>query len=728
MGQTASRDGSAGVLAHEDTSSTPTSASQSSSSGVTTASTSPGSMTLDGHTHPSPTSSVLTASQDERDVRAEAGPSSKPYSDTPEHSDHAANASRPMLSSRPSFFRRRKHSKISIDSLPTQEQPRMRKRFLRSVSSPPEVINDSTDTALTASHIDAAAPPKRGLLSRMRARRLASSPSVTSLSHIEPTGTSSQPTHRRSSVSHPNIPALRTEITPSQLQKEANPSVAPADSEPLEPAEPPDDVSAAVRTPMNDATYPMTPPPESDVLLAERERVRSLIEAALHARPLPAPHDESQPAILEGDDGTATAASSIDAGGLDLATFLAARLALPPSTPSSESGGDVQMVDADMMSARAEAVNPQSANVPTTAVPVASASTTALQDPQTALSAPIPRRILVQGIVARAEPRPSTAVATDVASSSGPSAEGMNEQPTRPIDEQATSTATTRANTSSADAIQRHEEVDTTWSDAVNELLNMRPDDDHTSRAAAQADDTDLENVTHQAVLIGRLLSIAAAATAATLLPGAISVNGSIVSGFDDDATTLPFGSPASAAGPASTAAAPTISSRARSDSLPTRSRSIAPFRGRSHPAQAEDIQGATEGRRRAGRSRGDSGSGSSGTLQDVLRNALAAAFGGGSLLRNRTETVFADPSPVPTPQPASPVMSSQPSLPAQPTGPSSASATSPLASPALPLPTGRAPAVSIQVSSLEQDPRLTSVRNAPEGSFERFLSDLQTE
>lgn len=220
------------------------------------------------------------------------------------------------------------------------------------------------------------------------------------------------------------------------------------------------------------------------------------------------------------------------------------------------------------------------------------------------LSLLVPRRILVQGVVAQsALPSPQA---------SRPSTPSQQPQPSRTLSRRPSQAMEVEDNNSTnADAgpttlqanrtratneeeqgdqvmAEGHRVAGSDWDDAVRELLDLPidrpspavqarrdtapplPQDTaagqaSSSTAAAEASSS-AAALQHQAQLIARLLSIAAAATAATLLPGSIVINGAPVAGFEEGGLlTNPFAGPsafpaAGSADPSSSAPVPTAS------------------------------------------------------------------------------------------------------------------------------------------------------------------------
>ena len=360
----------------------------------------------------------------------------------------------------------------------------------------------------------------------------------------------------------------------------------------------------------------------------------------------------------------------------------------------------------------------------------------------------IPRRILVQGIVARSPPispvsasRPRNSAASGVRT--GFSSENESEfadsgfwdelpMGGMTADEPRSSETETGENASFGTG------NDASWNNVVRELLAL-PDGRSETLAAEESQvpaDTDTaandvdsqEGLNHQANLIGRLLSIAAAATAATLLPGTISVNGAQISGFDDvDTLANPSARSISSAQLTEPSTAFASPSRLRSNSTGA----IRERNTRATTTAENEVIANSSGS-------------NTGNLQDMIRNALVAAF------RTPPSSPPANSTSSTTLDTASPLQSSLSQT-------SSLNSSSPLRGSSLPnmpaagppgeassfLPSGPAQsdsdgfatstpaegsALAVPIRSMQIDSRLSRGSGPPENTFEEFLADLQTE
>ena len=393
----------------------------------------------------------------------------------------------------------------------------------------------------------------------------------------------------------------------------------------------------------------------------------------------------------------------------------------------------------------------------------------------------IPRRILVQGIVARAPARTAPAARTPPVTRTPPS------RRTAPLPRRASPLRTPSASlprsgstsdendaqasdsgfwgelpgaeamlgdessrSHAADAREVDSAEDSTWEDAVAELLALPTEESRSGRRATAYSDgastgastpvaeaetpDDSDSRTQQGALIGRLLSIAAAATAATLLPGTITMNGQTISGFDDSDGGMLTGAGASTAGSSQASPQGATSNTAAFAAEPSanrpRSNSVPSAASRSAPPSP----------------RGPTRRQNSGSLQDILRNALAAAF------RTPPASPPASPSLTQSEAVTSPLASPSPLIAStgsatteQSEGPTSSAAGSPASeesagppasdpAPSSPAATGTAPPTSrpsplaVPITALHLDPTLAHGRAQPVGTFERFLADMQTE
>lgn len=267
---------------------------------------------------------------------------------------------------------------------------------------------------------------------------------------------------------------------------------------------------------------------------------------------------------------------------------------------------------------------------------------------------------------------------------------------------------------------------DDAWENAISAALAQR------SRDAVEDPANMLRE---QANLIGRLLCVAAAATAATLIPG-ITVNGSSVSGFGETqagellgGTGIPL-----AHAPASqrTAGSPGTP-RPRSDSFGTfRTQGRAaeegmPTSGANHESGSENVQPPSS------------------ALRNILSNALAAAFrstpsgsthsnplsGTADSTRETTSSLLAETSPSTIATSAHSDMIDAPTATPTPDTETETTATSarpPQSRRSLSDPFGHGTALAIPVASLRSGVPYVSGDHHSPGTFERFLADLQAE
>lgn len=344
----------------------------------------------------------------------------------------------------------------------------------------------------------------------------------------------------------------------------------------------------------------------------------------------------------------------------------------------------------------------------------------------------VPRRILVQGIVSSSPPPPSalpSRPSSNLPTSSNNVSSGLDQASSRDNglwDELPGMEAVDHLDAHS-DADSASADDDQVWDNAVAAVLSQRPQD--RSTVAQPTSEDPQRALRQQAHLIGRLLCVAAAATAATLIPG-ITVDGSPVTGFGESqgtdllgGTGIPLGRTHSR--PASPAMAPI---RQRSDSLGT-------FRTRraSLPSQSPSANAAN--------STPEAVSSSSATLQGILRNALSAAF------RSASPSGTSGPENATTSEATDAPTASRPDIGDAAADVTQASTSGPLegalhesphhgtafASQEAPLSRatselGRGASLAIPVASLQYSVPLLSGQSHANGTFERFLADLQAE
>lgn len=486
-------------------------------------------------------------------------------------------------------------------------------------------------------------------------------------------------------------------------------------------------VQSSLEPPYVHAALPITPPEESDAILEERQRIRQLIESA--GVSLSRPQLESAP-------GTALEISSN--------ARLTENEALSGSTPSRQSpieqvaGNDISLAADATPSATqlVEARGADSSIAVQTALPEQDPAVSGLPSVGQTARAPglgLPRRILVQGIVSRSlraspsQPSAASAPHSPVTSTAPlPAVVGAAE-----LD---SSLATTTAplsvrgpsppgdsgfwNDLVEDALSPSETVtrsatdgsgstgNSTWDEAVAELLALPDESALNSAQEAQAEEDTSSGLgePQPGSLIGRLLGIAAASTAATLLPpGSIVINGQRVAGFDDaeDSAAIAVGS----SGAARTMPPSRGASSPVSEASPSRLSSYVP----AHPGGSQRRRG-------------------SGSLQTMLQDALASA------VRSPASSPAASPSL--QEQPSRPIFSPDISTNEAPELLSSqlpVTNTSPVATPYSTPPlsgqaTSRVPTLAIPIPEWSAEDSLAHGRAQPEGTFERFLADLQTE
>ena len=677
-------------------------------------------------------------------------------------------------------------------------------RFLSSASSSQSGATTYPDSAGTSSATSISSPPspspsrRTGLISRFKNRR----PSRA----------------RNTSLSQSPVAYASEELDHTALTPQVSTSAEPLPPLPLPPS---------AESPYIPGVVPRTPEEERDAMLEERRHARELIEAALaQARtdlnhitpstsipilideapgPSSSPGASSRPIIRdvrqserirsdqEGCNAVRHLASDLPGQTLGSEHAMqtdyaeaSSSMSIPVFTDPDVSGSATRPSTPTRLFAslprRGRSTSPspvsQNPSQDTGAMPnghsiepeTAPAITDTWSDPSTPPSGTemspllIPRRILVQGIVARSpsmspasSSRPRTPAsrrtAASLDSSATPSSSETQEYANggfwgelpgvEAIDDNARA-----AGTDMPQEVGLEDSSNGSWDNVVRELLalpNEGSETVETEEAAVTPDVLDedpLGSIEHQATLIGRLLSIAAAATAATLLPGAITINGTAISGFDDnDPSSRPANnavdsstrrdSASIAVPPASSPQAPARPRSSSMDAIPLPSMdSLAPLAsegagtnttGGSLPALPEQPQ-----------------SSSAGTIQEILRSALAAAFRTPPL-SPQLGTAVTTASPI-----TSPPLSSPPNIPRLPQpvftpastpnqpGPSFSGAPSPSPQPAHPASRSTSnpsnSSLAIPINVLQADPRLTSGASQPQGTFERFLADLQTE
>ena len=495
--------------------------------------------------------------------------------------------------------------------------------------------------------------------------------------------------------------------------------------------------------PYEHAALPVTPPEESDAILQERQRVRELIQAAgVTLRPsTQSDSEEEQEAGSEQADIVIRPPTVED--DLEPPERIIPIMASPSQSTVSESvqsSAAVFTESSQQHEAEAPPIITQSLPAENTAIPAASVGLPPQQPvlsnttpDSSARASPaarppasgLPRRILVQGIVSRSlSPRPlasSTTASTsrstspEPTSASVPSSEDTAEEPESsvPPGDSGFWNDLIEGALSPEDSPTSHRSDDTSgssaWDEAVAELLALPSEEGSTDRHRASQEESASSAVgngdPHPGTIIGRLLGIAAASTAATLLPpGSIIINGQVVPGFDDsdDSAALAVGGNRSQNARSRSRSASAVVSSAPSHAGSPRSTTISPTR----PPYGQARQ-------------------SSGSLQTILQDALASAFRSPAAAPPTSPSLSTSPlfSPPPESSTGSEPLSSR--LPVTNASP----VTSPLATPPLsPRPSGRIPTMAIPIPDWNAEGSLVHGRSQPEGTFERFLADLQTE
>lgn len=487
----------------------------------------------------------------------------------------------------------------------------------------------------------------------------------------------------------------------------------------------------------------VTPPAESDAILDERQRARHTIEAAgvslqhgsasqLNSDQSIPPTDANSTLIDEAEDRERPI-PTLDEPFITAVPSREPRLeehvqAESHSEALAEAGGDASaslpssaptqpsaISEAEAQMARAVGIAEAQPHSP----PMQSTSTARRQT-----GFGLPRRILVQGIVSRSmTPRGSSPAPMNSprahSSSLSPSEVPASEQ-TEPLlphppasaeesaedsafwDQMIDGTLSPQEPNSLAEIDDRQSSSNSAWDEAVAELLALPSEIDRPAEPLVPSEPTTSTDQPQPGSLIGRLLHIAAASTAATLLPpGSITINGQTVSGFDDQEDSAAIAVGSSRTGE--------VSSRPRSASVPA---------NRVSPARSGDS---------AGVARPEHGRRGSGSLQTILQDALASALRTppASLptspsAETRTRPIF---SPALSTNEAPELLSNQ--MPLANASPISSPLSSP---PATPGPGTRLPAMQIPIPDWSADGALEHGRLQPEGSFERFLADMQAE
>lgn len=529
----------------------------------------------------------------------------------------------------------------------------------------------------------------------------------------------------------------------------------------------------------------MTPPPEEDLMFEERQRARRMVQEALAqlqnelARPgasrVPIAEDQvqqqelgqvraptlttgpqlpgtldgmgqsSQPGIARQSPGDQNSVIQSDNARqrlmeeseplvslpsrilAPLPRRSASRSTSPPATPTHAVESRPHMFE-DLFP------NPTLPSTP----PAISAASSAAHQPAPNVSSRssrdlmIPRRILVQGIVSSSPPPPASIsssrpmTANPSRASVGDDAPDMalwNELPgietVQPHTQEPS--LSRRRSASLAEGASANAGGDD-WENAISAALAQR------SRDAAEDPANMLRE---QANLIGRLLCVAAAATAATLIPG-ITVNGSSVAGFGESqggdllsGTGIPLGP----APPTQRTTESVGSTRPRSDSFGT-------FRTQRRDSESDMPTPDT-----TTAAASTNGSPPSSALREILSNALAAAFRSapsGSTQSSPLSGTSGGPPVVSSPLGESSFSSTSIRPPSNNIHPlTTAPSAFPEPATAVPPPQprrslsdpfGHGTALAIPVASLRAGIPYVSGDHHPTGTFERFLADLQAE
>ncbi|KAL7005430.1 hypothetical protein EMMF5_004984 [Cystobasidiomycetes sp. EMM_F5] len=659
-----------------------------------------------------PTTSLDNNRDIDGNVQAEAGPSKRPY--------NARSASEPVLReeraskpARPSSNARSRSSGLLGAA---------KRRFSKTLTpSPSDLVTTSSmdvDAEMEPTYDDVYKNRRQSILAKLRDRRRSTS--------LQPVVSSSQ-SEQASNDSANAVAQSDASVTPSP------PNTAPLDDSQQER------ISATSQyTP---GQIPMTPPAEDDSMLDERQRMRHLIQTVMSAQ-TPADSQTSEALdmasipIIDNDgmniDDGHIAAPSILPILLESSDILQRRRSTRQPSTRSQSfssardhipAADIEMAPSAVSNHEAdmETENLLDSHVSAQQSGTQAANATPTDTQPSANVITIPRRILVQGIVA-SSPNPTPAISrapTPIPPQTVP-VQATSRSDTQLVQEgdrtrdNALDDERTPLVSSNSDGASSSE-----WDNAVDEVVNAPPE----ATPAPQSNTTDNapheeSTVSHQAHLIGRLLSIAAASTAATLLPGLITLNGSVISGFDEDGSDGIFGSMSEA--PRSTSEANANASRPRSDSTPstvvgatdtTSTSTTANSTGDSLASPRNESQASPSGNSSNSISPGRA------ALQQILRNALASAFGGNSAnesgASSATSSSLSDSSNA---QEARATENRPTIAPTVSSPPASRNSRSP--------PAGAVGAVS--VSALASNPALVTNRNAHEGTFERFLADLQ--